>query len=329
MASITTIQNVSDWTLNRIQNYKSEVDFENGISIEKAENFRSEYGGELVQAAAVEIASKKNAASSEKMSTTLMVTEGKDFFRLTDINEEPTSLAPGTVAITMKQADKLGLKVGDKIYWHLYEKNTWYEAEIGLINRHPNLTGITMLRADYEKTDENYAPSVLYTDNDMSGYTKREGDGVLAVHDDADIRESFDVMMSMIDAMLAVFMIFAAVLPIVVLYNCGNLSFNERVQEFATLKVMGLSTKRIRRLLALQNLWLSLIGIVLGAPLGTVVLQYMFDSNGDSMDYPVGAGILVYLASAAFVLLISVLVSFMFNRRIKHLDMVEILKGIE
>jgi len=47
------------------------------------------------------------------------------------------------------------------------------------------------------------------------------------------------------------------------------------------------------------------------------------------MDYPVGAGILVYLASAAFVLLISVLVSFMFNRRIKHLDMVEILKGIE
>ena len=92
---------------------------------------------------------------------------------------------------------------------------------------------------------------------------------------------------------------------------------------------MGLSTKRIRRLLALQNLWLSLIGIILGAPLGTVVLQYMFDSNGDSMDYPVGAGLLVYLASAAFVLLISVLVSFMFNRRIKHLDMVEILKGIE
>ncbi|MCR5205304.1 MAG: ABC transporter permease, partial [Lachnospiraceae bacterium] len=147
--------------------------------------------------------------------------------------------------------------------------------------------------------------------------------------DDADIRESFDVMMSMIYAMLVVFVIFAAVLPIVVLYNCGNLSFNERVQEFATLKVMGLSTKRIRRLLALQNLWLSLIGIILGAPLGTVVLQYMFDSNGDSMDYPVGAGLLVYLASAAFVLLISVLVSFMFNRRIKHLDMVEILKGIE
>jgi putative ABC transport system permease protein len=329
LASITTIQNVSDWTLNRIQNYKSEVDFENGISIEKAESIRSEYGGELVQAAAVEIASKKNAASTEKMSTTLMVTEGKDFYRLTDINEKPTSLAPGTVAITMKQADKLGLKVGDKVYWHLYEKNTWYEAEIGLINRHPNLTGITMLRADYEKTGENYAPSVLYTDNDMTGFMKKEGDGVLAVHDDADIRESFDVMMSMIYAMLAVFVIFAAVLPIVVLYNCGNLSFNERVQEFATLKVMGLSTKRIRRLLALQNLWLSLIGIILGAPLGTVVLQYMFDSNGDSMDYPVGAGLLVYLASAAFVLLISVLVSFMFNRRIKHLDMVEILKGIE
>ena len=59
------------------------------------------------------------------------------------------------------------------------------------------------------------------------------------------------------------------------------------------------------------------------------MLQYMFDSNGDSMDYPVSAGFLTYLVSGLFVMIVSVLVSYMFNKRIKKLDMVETLKGIE
>ena len=113
------------------------------------------------------------------------------------------------------------------------------------------------------------------------------------------------------------------------LYNCGNLSFHERVKEFATLKVLGFTTKKIRKLLSLQNLWLSIVGVFIGAPFGTVMLQYMFDSNGDSMDYPVSAGLPVYLISGLFVMIVSVLVSYMFNKRIKKLDMVETLKGIE
>jgi len=67
----------------------------------------------------------------------------------------------------------------------------------------------------------------------------------------------------------------------------------------------------------------------LGAPFGTKVLQYMFDSNGDSMDYQVSAGVLEYVVSGVFVLVISVLVGFLFQKRIRKLDMVETLKGIE
>ena len=184
-----------------------------------------------------------------------------------------------------------------------------------------------MLRDDYEATDAGYLPSLLYTSSDS--VDAQDQPGILAVHDDKDLKESFDIMMEMIYAMLFVFVVFATILPIVVLYNCGNLSFHERVKEFATLKVLGFTTKKIRKLLSLQNLWLSIIGVFLGAPFGKVMLQYMFDSNGDSMDYPVSAGFLVYLVSGLFVMIVSVLVSYMFNKRIKKLDMVEILKGIE
>lgn len=135
--------------------------------------------------------------------------------------------------------------------------------------------------------------------------------------------------MQMIYLVLGVFLIFAMVLPVVVLYNSGNLSFHERLKEFATLKVLGFQTGAIRKLLSIQNLWLSVIGVILGAPFGTKLLQFMFDSNGDSMDYQVTAGTFEYLVSGAFVLIISVLVGFLFQKKIRRLDMVETLKGIE
>lgn len=328
-ASFTTIQDTADWTFGKLKNYTNEIDFEGNVSLEQAEELQEKYDGELISAMAIEIAKSKNAVADEKKMTTLIVNEGKDFDRLTDTQQRLAKLKPGTVALTKKLADYLGVKSGDKVYWHLYEKNAWYEAEVGLINRNPNLQGMTMLREDYEKTGAKYVPSMLYTNADLSGFVVRSGSGILAVHDDRDLRESFDVMMEMIYAMIGVFILFAIILPVVVLYNCGNLSFHERVKEFATLKVLGFTTQKIRSLLALQNLWLSILGVFLGAPFGTVVLQYMFDSNGDSMDYQVGAGPVVYLLSGVFVLLVSVLVSFMFNKRIRRLDMVETLKGME
>ncbi|MEI3530724.1 MAG: ABC transporter permease [Bacteroidaceae bacterium] len=90
--------------------------------------------------------------------------------------------------------------------------------------------------------------------------------------------------MEMMYLMVYLLMGFSALLVVIVLYNSGNLSFNERVREFATLKVLGYRSERIRRL-TLQNCWLSLIGILIGAPFGRVLLQYMLDSNRNSYDY--------------------------------------------
>ncbi|MBO7339005.1 MAG: ABC transporter permease [Lachnospiraceae bacterium] len=328
-ASLTTIQNASDWTFEKLQNFKTQIDLDGDVDIEQAQALRDLVDGELVQTVAVEIASQEKAKAGERKSTVLVVTEGRELFRLTDEKQKLIQLKPGTIAITKKLAEAFGLKVGDTVYWHLYEKNEWHEAKIGTINRNPSLQGITMLREDFEKTGEKYLPTVLYTQETAPGENVKKASGVLAVHDDADLHQSFDIMMQMIYLVLGVFMIFAMVLPIVVLYNSGNLSFNERIKEFATLKVLGFQTGAIRRLLSLQNLWLSLSGIVLGAPLGIKLLQYMFDSNGDSMDYQVAAGAMEYAVSGAFVLVISVLVGFLFQKKIRKLDMVETLKGIE
>jgi putative ABC transport system permease protein len=55
----------------------------------------------------------------------------------------------------------------------------------------------------------------------------------------------------------------------------------------------------------------------------------MMDSNGDAIDWPCSMSLSSYLLSAAFVMGVSILVGFMFSRRIKHIDMVGVLKGME
>lgn len=81
--------------------------------------------------------------------------------------------------------------------------------------------------------------------------------------------------------------------------------------------------------MTVQNIWLSLIGLLLGIPFGNVSLNAMMNSNGENFDYALSLPIRGYVVSGALVLLVSMLVSFMFSKRIRTLDMVDVLKGTE
>ena len=143
------------------------------------------------------------------------------------------------------------------------------------------------------------------------------------------MEESYKTSMAMVSVMVWMMLGFSIILIVVVLYNSGSLSFHEREKELATLKVMGMRSKRIRHLMTVQNIWLSLIGLLLGIPFGNVSLNAMMNSNGENFDYALSLPIGGYVVSGALVLLVSMLVSFMFSKRIRTLDMVDVLKGTE
>ena len=81
--------------------------------------------------------------------------------------------------------------------------------------------------------------------------------------------------------------------------------------------------------MATQNLWLSLIGTLTGMPFGKQLIQLMMDTNGDSIDWPCYISARTVVLSALLVMGVSVLVSFMFAKRIRRIDMVESLKSVE
>lgn len=321
-----TLKNVKEWMFDKMQNYQYQVMLKDGISTSQADKLEEEYSGELVMTDSIEVATKKNALHKDKATASVVVTEGKGYYNITDVNQNVVEVEPGTVALTSKLAKKLGVKVGDTVYWHIYAKNEWYGTKVSVISRNPSITGITILREDFEKLGGKFTPYMLVTDNKV---TKEADKNITVVHNQDAMLSSYKDTMELMYVMVYIMVMFSALLVVIVLYNSGNLSFNERVKEFATLKVMGFQSKRIRRLISMQNLCLSVIGVLVGAPFGRMVLQSMFDSNGDSFDYQAVIGMPYYILSGAFVLLVSCLVSFMFSKRIKKLDMVEVLKGME
>ena len=305
-----------------------QIKFSEDAKTEDVDDMAEELDGEVVMVNQVEVAKKKNAPADEKKKETITVLEGKNLYNILDLNNQIKELTPGTIGISRKLAADLDVKVGDTVYWHLYTKNTWYEAKVGTIYRSLESQGIAYLREDYEKTGAEYTPSLLMTD-DKAAKDKANLDYVTGVNSKSEMQAAYEKSMEIMNMMVVMMAVFSILMIVVVLYNSGVLSFNERVKEFATLKVLGLRSSKIRRILSMQNLWLSIIGIIIGAPLGNVSLNAMINTNGENFDYNLMLAPVDYVIAGIFVMIISMLVSFMFSKRIRKLDMVEILKGVE
>lgn len=313
---------------NRVTVGEYQIKFSEDAKTETVDDMAEELDGEMVMMNQVEVAKEKNAPSDKKKKETVTVLEGKNLYNILDLNNQVKKLTPGTIGISRKLAADLDVKEGDTIYWHLYTKNTWYEAKVGTIYRSLESQGIAYLREDYEKTGAEYTPSFLMTD-DKAAKDKADLDYVTGVNSKSEMQAAYESSMEIMNMMVGMMAVFSILMIVVVLYNSGVLSFHERVKEFATLKVLGLRSSKIRRILSMQNLWLSIIGIIIGAPLGNVSLNAMINTNGENFDYNLMLAPVDYVIAGIFVMIISMLVSFVFSKRIRKLDMVETLKGVE
>ncbi|MDO5522146.1 MAG: ABC transporter permease [bacterium] len=327
MGANDSIKYISDWQFNKLSTYKNQILLNENADSKKADIFSEENNGELLMNAAIEVSKNKEEKQEDKETAGISVCEGKGIYKMMDAKLKLQEFHDGDVALTKKLAEKLGVKVGDTIDWHLYEEEKWTTSKVTMINRNPQVVGITMTRKTFEQSGHTFVPTMCITNNET--VTDQKNELVKSIFTTKDIKDAFDTSMASMIIIVVVLIIMAVLLTVIVLYNSGILSYNERQKELATLKVMGFRTGRIRKLLFKQNLWLSLIGVVIGTFLGKLLLQYMFDSNGDSFDFVAYISIPSYLISAVILLAVSTMVSVAFSRRLKKLDMVEVLKGLE
>ena len=327
VACNSLVDQMENLTFDKIQTADYVMNLSADANLAEVDKMAEDTDSELVMTGQIEISKVPNATAADKKKETLMVLEGKGLYNLLDEDQNVLALKEGEVGVSRKLCEDMGLSVGDTFYWHIYSENEWHEAKVGYIYRSMETQGIAFLREDFEKTGAEYTPTAVYGNESFEKY--KDEAYATAVHSKEEMKQAFETSMEVISIMVWLMVFFSVVLIVVVLYNSGNLSFHERMGEFATLKVLGFQSSQIRNILTIQNLWLSVIGIVLGAPFGRMSLNVMMNSNGENFDYALTVSPGCYLVSGVLVLAVSMAVSFLFSGRIRKLDMVEILKGAE
>ncbi len=281
------------------------------------------YKGQMVQETSVEFVS-----GSVKKSGSATIIDKGNYIHIQDKDLKPVKLDKKGIAMTQKMAGLLGLNEGDFVKWHLVGDDTWQYTRIAQIYRDPSVQGITMYRSVYEDLRYTFRPTAVLTNKTVAADLIDE-DEVSTVLNIADMKAAFSESMEMMNAMVYIMVLAAVLLGVVVLYNLGVLSFVEKTREVATLKVLGFKSGKIRNILQKQNIWLTVAGIGFGLYTGWGMLYVICTTVSDTLDmYPIITP-LTYLYSVGGTFLVSIAVNFMFSGKVKTIDMVDALKGVE
>ena len=320
---VDSINDVEDWQYNQIYNFNSKLLLEENITDSQLDHILDETGGEGIREEAIELKYK-----GIKKTGTLTVMNDSEYYKVTDANRNYMHLDPDGIAISDKMAEVLGLKVGDKVRWHVAGNPKWIDSEITETYSIPFGQGLIMSPEVFDEIggdDYNYSTNVVLTKKNV----KENYTGVSSITTSEDIRKGWNTMTEALDLMVSVLTTFAIVLAVVVLYNLGLLSFTEIQRELATLKVLGFNSKSLRRLLLTQNLWFSTIGFILAIPGAYILMAIMMGSTGDEYCFPINIYLWNFIVSFLITFGLSVLVNLAFSRKIKKVNMVESLKSNE
>ena len=226
-------------------------------------------------------------------------------------------------------ADEYKLKAGDTFTISPYGTDKEYTLKVnGVIYSSSESVAITNAYAEAcgvtgYKTDSLYTSAVknVLLDDEL---TKN-----FEIQDKQSIVESFETFTGLLNLSVTVLIAAAIVLGVVVLYNLGVMSYTERYREMATLKVVGFKDKKIAGLLIGQNMWVTVIGVILGLPLAAGTLGYLVKELASEYEMRVVMGWKTFLISTLLTFCVSLVVSSFVAKKNKKIDMVEALKGAE
>lgn len=314
------MHDLKEWEYSQINHYDSKLIVNDNASMSSINNIADEVNGDKLMESAIEIES-----DNAKKSGSLLVLNGTKLVTPTDYDRNEIEIGNDEISISQKMADLLGVGVGDTVKWHIMGSDKWVSTKIDKIHADPISQGFIMSSDKLDNLELNYTPTSIVT----SEYVDKNYSDIKAVNSMNDMTSSWDEMTESMMLLVYILIFFACLLAVVVLYNLGLLSFTEIEREIATLKVLGFKTSALRRLLLTQNLWFTAIGFILGFPLGYYILDIMWQSSGDSFYILPSISLSNFLLTAVITFALSILVNLLFSRKIKKLDMVESLKGVE
>lgn len=307
-----------------LYNFNYKLSLKENIKDDELKVLTDKYGDNTSETLTIE-----TKIGKEREANTIFVTNAGNLVRFQNENGEFIKVNKNNgVYVTRKLAKENNLKVGDTIKWHIYGVNKYYESKIVGLTKDPQVQNLTMTKEYLESLDIDYKPDSLYTNTDLKGV--KDIKNVSLVQDINELKNGLESMLSMMKSMIMLIIVFAIGLGAIIIYNMGILSYSEKQYQFATLKVLGFSDKKIKKIFVQQNNWITVLSIIIGLPTGYYMTSWIFKSViADNYDFGAYINLSTYLIAIIGTILVSTIISRILSKKVNKIDMVSSLKANE
>lgn len=259
------------------------------------------------------------------------------------LSGQAIELREDSVVITEKLAKRLGVGVGDTI-------QVYAQDRIGNASGEPSTLTVTGVTENYVGSYLYLGPSAWHSlgiqdqaadgwyatlpedqaTRDAFGEKLINQTGVATVDDVNEAIRTYRESLAVVNRVVAILIVAAALLAFIVLYNLTNINIEERVREIASLKVLGFTRHEVDayvfREIALLAVFGALFGLVLGTYLEGFVVQ---TAEIDLVMFGRAIHAPSYWFAFGLTLVFSLLVYVAMRPKLKNIDMVESLKSVE
>ena len=320
---IDTCFGIDEWMYNELFTADGKVTFKDSLPLDDRLEYAREYDGQVTQSETVEIRS-----GSEADEGVINVIDTGNLIHFQNYDLKEIRLPEDGVLMTRKMAESLGVKAGELVEFRRSDEVKWHGVRVVDFYLDYNDKGIAMTSDQYQNMRLEFLPDHMYTNHRLPESFLQET-GIEAYNTREAMKTALMAGFASVTTDAVFLITFALLLGGVMLFNLGSLSFSEKIREMATLKVLGFHTKTIQNILKVQNIWITVVGIVLGIPMGRKFLEAICASMSDTTDMPVILHFKSLLFAVGLTYLVSAFVNWAMAGRVKDINMVEALKGVE
>ena len=246
--------------------------------------------------------------------------------------KEKLSIRDGVV-ISEKYSKLCNIKAGDTI---ILESSNGIKKEVEvsdiceMYTQHYLFISIDYYEDTFNETVYCDQIAVDSSDGQLMVNTFRDRKGVKSVADFSETVATFSTMLDTLDIIVVVLIVAAGSLALVVIMNLTEVNVSERIREIATLKVLGFNNKEVYSYIFKEVFILSLIGMVLGLPLGRLELVFVMDIiEMEMVMFSTVVEPLSYIYGFGIIMLFTIMVIMLMRKTLRNVEMVESLKSVE
>jgi len=226
----------------------------------------------------------------------------------------------------------LDIKVGDPVSITLADGTRFTEPVAGFVDEPMAAVGYVSLTHLEQVAGRDPTSGALIglrpgIDRDTAAHRLGALPGAAAYLDNAAVEATMRDAFAIMDVLVGVMLAFAIVMAAALLFNAMSANVAERAVELGTLHAAGLARRVLARIVATENLLLTLAGIPVGLVAGTLLARwFMGNYETEGYRWTLRMQPATFVVVVVGVLVASILSQLPVLRRLRHLDVARIVR---